>query len=152
MADDYTRVINVSATPAAAYRAVTREFDRWWTQATGIFGTAGDEASFRFDPVYWTMRAEVLIPGRNVVLACIDANHVHEGVLPPAAREEWLGTKLSWQIEPDGEHTRIAFTHEGLVPALACYAICRTGWDFFFGNSLKNYLDTGTGLPAGVRQ
>lgn len=152
MADDFTHVIRVCATPAAAYRAVTREFDNWWTHATNSFRAVGDEVSFRFDPVYWTMRAEALVPNRHVVLECIDANHIHEGVLPLSAREEWLGTRLRWQIEPCDSATRITFIHEGLVPALACYAICRSGWEHFFGNSLKSYLDTGAGQPARLQQ
>jgi len=37
--------------------------------------------------------------------------------------------------------------HEGLVPAIACYADCRKGWDFYITKSLQQLLDGGRGMP-----
>ncbi len=35
----------------------------------------------------------------------------------------------------------------GLVPTLECFEVCAQGWDYFFVNSLKQYLVTGEGSP-----
>lgn len=147
VADSYTREIIVSSTPGAAYRALTSEFDKWWTAGSGPVNSEGDTVTFKFDTTYWAMRATKLVPEKSVEFECIEAHHVHEG-LPASIRKEWEGTKLIWTIQQQGDKTKISFTHEGLVPSLDCYKICEIGWDHFFVNSLKNYLDTGEGYPG----
>jgi uncharacterized protein YndB with AHSA1/START domain len=147
MADQgFKREIIVSKEPGAVYRALTKEIDKWWTISADIVSEVGDHVTFRFDPTYWTMIVQELIPERLIVLECVEANHFHEG-MPLSIRDEWLGTKLRWEIAPHGEGTRITFIHEGLVPALECYEICKAGWEYFFVNSLKSYLETGVGQP-----
>lgn len=137
---DYMREIEVSNTPEAVYLALTEEFYKWWTAASHPFKAVGDSATFKFDTTYWTMRATKLEPGKCVELECIDAHHRHEG-LPESIREEWKGTTLKWNIFRRGDKTRISFVHNGLVPSLNCYEICETGWNYYFVNCLKEYLD-----------
>ncbi|MEN8136372.1 MAG: SRPBCC domain-containing protein [Thermodesulfobacteriota bacterium] len=151
VADSYTREIIVSNTPNAAYRALTSEFNKWWTDSSGSVTAIGDMVTFRFDQTYWTMRATKLMTNISVELACIEAHHVHEG-LPPTIRKEWEGTKLKWNIQQQGDNTKISFVHEGLVPSLDCYEICKMGWDHFFVNSLKKYLDNGAGNPGAIEE
>jgi hypothetical protein len=141
-ANSYTREILVSNTPSAAYRALTTEFDKWWTASSTPNTEVGDTVTFRFDPTYWTMRVTKLTTNQNVELKCIEAHHIHEG-LPESILKEWEGTILRWTIQPYRDHTKILFVHEGLVPSLDCYEICEQGWDYFFVDSLKNYLDHG---------
>ena len=145
-ADSYNREIIVSNTPDAAYRALTAEFNKWWTSNSGAVEAVGDITTFRFDTTHWTMRATKLVPGNHVEMVCTEAHHVHEG-LPPVIRREWEGTTLKWELQAQGDGTKISFVHDGLVPALNCYKICEAGWEHFFVNSLKRYLDTGAGDP-----
>ncbi len=84
-------------------------------------------------------------------LECIEAHHIHEG-LPESILNEWEGTKLIWQIQQEGENTKIMFTHDGLIPSLDCYDVCEAGWDHFFVNSLKGYLDNGEGNPDAAKE
>jgi hypothetical protein len=147
VANSYTREIVVSNTPSAAYRALTSEFDKWWTSSSRPVNAVGDTVTFKFDTTYWTMRATKLVHEKSVELECVEAHHVHEG-LPASIRKEWEGTELKWNIQQQGDETKISFIHEGLVPSLDCYEICEIGWDHFFVNSLKNYLDTGEGNPG----
>ena len=144
--NSYTREIIVSSTPRAAYRALTSEFDKWWTPSSSSITTVTDTVTFKFGPTYWTMRVTKLLPDEIIELECVDAHHFHEG-LPASILKEWEGTKLKWEIQHQGENTKIIFVHEGLIPSLACYDICEEGWDHFFVNSLKNYLDDGNGNP-----
>lgn len=143
---NYTREIIVSNTPGAAYQALTTTFDKWWTTSCNPITEAGDKITFRFGSTYWVMRANSLVPENSVELECIEAHHVHEG-LSSSILDEWQGTKLKWVIQKHGEKTRIVLVHDGLVPSLDCYKVCEQGWDYFFANSLKQYLDTGKGLP-----
>jgi len=92
------------------------------------------------------MRVSNLVPGKYVELECIKAHHVHDG-LPSTIRNEWQGTKLKWEIENQGKKTRILLVHEGLAPSLECFEVCELGWDYFFVQSLKQYLETGIGSP-----
>lgn len=146
MNDSYTREIIVSSTPEAAYLALTTGFNKWWTTGCNPISETGDKITFRFGPSYWVMRVNNLIPDNYLELECLEAHHVHEG-LPSSILNEWEGTRLKWEILEQGEKIKIVLVHEGLVPSLECYEVCEQGWDYFFVNSLKQYLDTGEGTP-----
>ena len=146
----YSESIIVSASPEAAYQALTEGFEHWWTKPEGVISANGDRSKFCFSPgdSYWTFEAKQLIPSSLVQLECVDAHHAHEG-LPASIEKEWLGTTAQWLIREDKDsgQTRIDFEHHGLSPELGCFDVCRAGWNFFFLESLKAYLDKGLGMP-----
>lgn len=144
----YAKTITVSAPVHSAYRALTEGFEHWWTKPDRNIVNTGDRAKFTFPPgaSFWTFEATRLLPDIYVELKCVDALHIHQG----QAKEielEWLGTKVIWRIEEIKSQTHIHFEHIGLNPDLLCYDICQAGWDFFFLESLKKYLDSGSGTP-----
>jgi len=147
-ADYYSRKIIVAATPEQAFQALTMGFEHWWTTPDQPITSVGDRAKFSFPPgvSYWTFEALTLSPSECVELKCIDAFHIHEGQ-PKEIETEWLNTKVVWKISVQDGNTNINFEHIGLNPSLLCYGICEAGWDFFFVDSLKAYLDTGSGKP-----
>jgi len=143
---NYQRDITVRASAPEVYRALTSGYDKWWTSPDHNFVKPGDQATFTFPPgeTFWTFEAEELDLDRKVVLRCVDACHLHEG-MPPAIEKEWIGSSLQFRIdEADGECI-IHFTHFGLVPGLHCFDVCEEGWDHFFVGSLKAYLNSGQG-------
>lgn len=143
--DSYCREIVVSAGPDAAYRELTE--GRWWTAPRGKSSSVGDTPVYDFGPTRWKMLIKELIPGKRVVWECIEARLVDKGI-PDRAREEWLGTTLIWEIEELSGGARVRFTHQGLVPALACYKSCSTYWDYFFLGRLQDYLNGRAGSPT----
>ncbi len=147
-AENYSRTITVTASPDEAFRALTVGFEHWWTKPDQPIIKVGDRAKFDFPPAisYWTFEATQLLQGECIELECTDALHIHEGQ-PRAIEREWLCTKTIWRIKARGENTDIHFEHVGLNPSLLCFGICEAGWDFFFVDSLKAYLDTGVGKP-----
>lgn len=145
----YERQIEVKADPELVFRALTKEIGQWWTPSDKEISAVNDVFTFRFDPTFWTMRVEQYVHGQLLTLKCIEANH-KDKKLPASIREEWLGTKLIWRLEKARDITKITFKHEGLGPQLDCFEICEAGWDYFFGNSLKSYIETGKGHPAKV--
>lgn len=147
-APNYTRTITVKNTPDAAYRALTGGIENWWTKPDTPLTSLGDRAKFSFPPgkSFWTFEATVLTPNERVEMRCVEALHLHEGQ-PKEIEKEWLGTRVIWEIIPNGDETDIRVEHMGLVPTLHCYEVCEAGWDLFFVASLKAYLDTGIGHP-----
>lgn len=140
--DSYSRTITVNTNPDIAFRALTREIDKWWGAVSNEVNAKVDTftAFFDEDATQWTFLITHFEPNSAVDMQCIDAEHVVEG-LPESIREEWLGTTLKWRLQEVESGTRINFTHEGLVAELGCYDTCVAGWDYFFVNSLQNYLN-----------
>lgn len=146
--ENYQKSIIVEAQASEAYRALTSGYSQWWTQCDGEFSKLGDRITFRFPPQvsYWTFEAKKLVADQYVELECVEAHHI---ILekPDASKTEWLGTTLHFKIVTAGNQVKIHLTHEGLSPQLDCFEICEAGWDHFFLNSLKKYLNTGVGEP-----
>jgi len=83
-----------------------------------------------------------MIPGSKVVW------HVTDCYLPfQEDKTEWKNTDVVFEIEENGEATKINFTHIGLVPQAECYQNCVKGWNQYFNGSLLNLLTTGKGQP-----
>ncbi|MEJ6392376.1 hypothetical protein V8J82_03860 [Gymnodinialimonas sp. 2305UL16-5] len=145
---NYKKSIDVAAEPAAAFEAVTRGVEHWWTRPDQPLVHLGDRAKFTFPPgvSYWTFELTGLDRPSQVEWTCVDALHIHEGQ-PKEIETEWLNTKVLWEISGQADGARIQLEHAGLTPQLLCYDICEAGWDLFFLDSLKTYLDTGQGAP-----
>ncbi len=146
--NDYKRTITVDASPDDVYRALTTGYANWWTTCNRDLNKVGDRIKFTFLPnvSYWTLEARILEPNRTVELDCVEAYHKITDK-PDAPETEWLGSTVRWKIELHADHTDIHFTHDGLTPELDFYDVCESGWDLFFVDSLKSYLDTGVGKP-----
>lgn len=146
--EHYRRSITVASAPDKAYWALTEGMHEWWTTPSAPMKAVGDRSTFAFPPgvSFWTFEAAVLEPAARVEMICVEALHRHDGK-PKEVETEWLGTRVVWRISANGTGADIAMEHRGLVPALHCYDICERGWDFFFAESLKAFLDTGTGKP-----
>ncbi|GAA0465538.1 hypothetical protein GCM10009096_02680 [Parasphingorhabdus litoris] len=145
---NYKRIITVEADARKAYWALTQGMHKWWTTPDAPMVTVGDRSTFSFPPGngYWTFEATILNPNQCVEMICVDALHLHEG-MPKEIETEWLDTRVRWDIHSKGDNTEIAIEHQGLIPQLHCYEICEAGWDMFFVESLKAYLNTGIGNP-----
>ena len=139
---DYRNSIQVVSNPEACFRAITQNMADWWSTTSAKFTEVGDEATVSFEgsPTQWTFRAEKLSSPDQIVLKCTQAVHIEVG-LPKAIREEWLGSKLTFDINENRDGSQIDFIHEGLGPQLICHDVCVVGWDHFFGNSLKDYVN-----------
>ncbi len=146
--DNYKRTITVDASLEDVYVALTTGYANWWTPCDREFNKVGDRIKFTFPPnvSYWTFEARILEPNRFVELRCVEAYHKISDK-PDASETEWLGSTVLWKIKSHAEQTKIHFTHYGLTPELDCYDVCESGWDMFFVDSLKSYLDTGVGKP-----
>ncbi len=60
--------------------------------------------------------------------------------------EEWIGTKVSWELRQEGDYTVILFKHQGWKEPVEFMHHCSTKWAVFL-MSLKSLLETGKGAP-----
>ena len=143
LAENYQAKIRVLASQDVSFQAIATQMDKWWTSTIeGGLERVGDKVTARFPPDYgyWTFKALVLRKSSRLEMICVDAHHRVEGQ-PEEIDQEWLGTKILWELEVVGDETEITMTHDGLTPKLNCWGICLDGWNHFFKFSLKAYLD-----------
>jgi uncharacterized protein YndB with AHSA1/START domain len=135
--DDFCSTKIFAAAPDAVFSALT-DIDAltgWWTPAGGGAG-AGETLCFLMGDQEVVMRVEEADrPSRACwnVLVC-----------EPAA--DWVGTSITFDLEPVGGGTELRFQHHGLNPGLECFEMCNAGWTHFLA-SLVDYVDRGAGSP-----
>lgn len=62
-------------------------------------------------------------------------------------QNEWVGTKVHFDISQEGNKTQLLFTHEGLVSEFECYDVCSPAWTHYVQDSLLPLITTGKGHP-----
>ena len=142
----YAKHLVLDATPAAVYSALTtpQGLRGWWSEDSDIATAVGATHTFRFGETRKELRIECLDADREVRWRCTGA-HIAAVRLPRP--DEWLGTEIAFRLAPSGiARTELDFDHVGLGPELACYDLCREGWDWYL-ESLRRLVETGRGTP-----
>jgi uncharacterized protein YndB with AHSA1/START domain len=125
-----------SSSPDDAYQALTtREgLSGWWTNTQGE-GDVGGALQFRFGAGGIDMKVLELQSPKRVLWQVVDGP------------QEWIGTKVSFDLKQEGDWTIILFKHEGWKEPVEFMHHCSTKWGIFL-ISLKSLLETGKGAPA----
>lgn len=146
---DIVHELRIAVPPEQVYEAVTTQkgVAGWWTTDCELQPEAGTQARFGFEDhsVVFTMVVDILEPPEAVHWDCVDGP------------EEWVGTKVAFRIEAErsgggdesgaGGASRVRFWHgnweyeDGLLPSSSFQ------WAMYL-DSLRRYLETGTGSPA----
>jgi uncharacterized protein YndB with AHSA1/START domain len=143
--DDFRSTKTFATAPNAVFSALT-DIDAltgWWTP-TGGGATAGETLRF-------------LMGDQEVVMSVDEAvrpSRVRWSVLVCEPAPDWVGTSITFDLEPVGAGTELRFHHHGLNPRLECFETCYAGWTHFLA-SLVDYVDRGAGrpnLPADVQR
>ncbi len=135
--DDFRSTTTFAAAPDAVFSALT-DIDAltgWWTPAGGDADVGG---TLRF-----------LMGDREVVMRVDEADRpsrVHWSVLVCEPAPDWVGTSITFDLEPVGAGTELRFRHHGLNPRLECFEACHAGWTRYLA-SLVDYVDRGAGSP-----
>ena len=146
MSDSLTWTFRVDESARRAYDAIN-DVRGWWSDSiTGPTDQLGGEFSYWVPGIHYTkFRVTELVPGRRVAWRVLDS-----WLAFPDDKQEWTGTKVDFEIsELDGQ-TRVRFTHEGLVPEVECYDVCRVAWGGYVTGSLRDLITTGTGRPNSI--
>jgi uncharacterized protein YndB with AHSA1/START domain len=137
MPDILHRIGVKSSSPAAVYRALatTEGLSAWWTNDTEGDSRPGGLIRFRFGPPGgFDMKVLDLQDGRRVLWEVVDGP------------QEWIGTRVSFELQEDGDYTIVLFRHQGWQEAGVLMHHCSTKWATFL-MSLKSLLETGAGAP-----
>lgn len=129
----------IAATPERVWTALTNpdEITRWWSNEAHITLEVGTLAEFRFSPPAGTLQFEVVELEQGKQMSWIS----RQG--PP----QWIGTIVTWYIEPFQSGVNLVFRHEGFAQVDKAYEGTQGNWRYFL-DSLKSYLETGKGTPG----
>jgi uncharacterized protein YndB with AHSA1/START domain len=136
-----SKAVDIHATPDVVYRAVSTEngLRGWWCKNVTLEDGPGGILTLRF-PSGHVARIR-LAKGKA-------SSRVEWDVLGHNAMPEWIGTKLVFAIEQNGQKSsRLQFQHSGLDPGCECYGACNDAWGYLMG-SLKALLENGKGTPV----
>ena len=125
-----------SSSPDDVYRKLTtlQGLSGWWTTDTRGESKAGGVLQFRFGAGGFDMKVLELQPARRVLWEVVDGP------------EEWMGTRISFDLDQQGDWTILLFKHEGWKEPVEFMHHCSTKWAVFL-LSLKSLLETGKGAP-----
>jgi hypothetical protein len=141
----YTTSIVVDKPPATAFNAI-KDFRAWWSEEIeGKTDELNETFFYHYKDVHLSkIKLIEVIPDKKLVYQVVDNqfNFTKD-------KTEWIGTKLIFDLMPEGDSTRIVFTHEGLVPEYECYNVCHDAWTSYIQGSLKSLITTGKGKPNG---
>jgi uncharacterized protein YndB with AHSA1/START domain len=137
MVDILHRIGVKASSPEEVYNALTTisGLADWWTTDTRGQSAVGGVLEFRFPVGGFDMEVLELRPLERVSWRVIDGP------------EEWIGTRINWDLHQNGEHTIVLFTHQGWKEPVEFMYHCSTKWGSFL-MSLKSLVETGTGAPA----
>lgn len=134
---DILHRVGIKASPAETYKALATlpGLAGWWTTDTRGATEVGRVIAFRFgDRGGFDMKVLELDRARRVLW------QVAEG---PA---EWVGTKVSFDLAPEGNATLVRFKHAGWREPSDFMHHCSTKWATFL-LSLKSLIEGGKGAP-----
>jgi hypothetical protein len=136
MVDILHKVGIKSSSQNDVYRALTtlEGLSAWWTDNTQGESKVGAVLKFRFGAGGFDMKVLELHPGRHVLWEVV------------AGPEEWIGTKISFDLKQQGDWTIVLFKHQGWREPVEFMHHCSTKWGVFL-LSLKSVLETGKGAP-----
>jgi uncharacterized protein YndB with AHSA1/START domain len=123
-----------STSPDDVYKALTTVdgLSGWWTTNTRGENKVGGVLQFRFGAGGFDMKVLELDPARRVLWQVVDGP------------EEWIGTKVDFDLDQRDDWTIILFKHEGWRQPVEFMHHCSTKWAVFL-LSLKSLLETGKG-------
>jgi hypothetical protein len=144
---DFTLTLLTDQSPQEVFRAI-RSVREWWTgyydeSFIGNTTQLNDEFSFHAGggAHYSRQKLVELIPNERVVWLITD------GVLSfVEKKDEWIGTKVIFEISKKGDKTQLRFTHKGLSPEIECYDSCAPAWTQYLRDKLLPLINVGQGI------
>jgi uncharacterized protein YndB with AHSA1/START domain len=139
---DILHRVGIKSSPDDVYKALTaREgLANWWTNNTQGESKVGGLLKFRFsvngtEIGGFDMKVLELQPTKRVLWQVV------------GGPEEWIGTKVSWELKQEGEYTIVLFRHQDWKEPVEFMYHCSTKWAIFL-MSLKSLVETGKGAPS----
>jgi hypothetical protein len=136
---DFTTTIVVDQTPNEIFNAINNPKAWWSGEITGNTDKLNDEFTYRYKEFHISKQRIIeMIPDEKVVWLVTESqlNFVED-------KREWNGTKISFEISPQGDKTQLRFTHLGLIPEVECFDSCSNAWSELIQQGLFSLITTG---------
>jgi hypothetical protein len=136
MVDILHKVGIKTSSPDHAYKALStiEGLSGWWTDDTQGQTKVDGVLKFRFGAGGFDMKVLELDSAKRVLWQVVDGP------------EEWIGTRIGFDLRQEGDWTIILFKHEDWKESVEFMHHCSTKWGVFL-LSLKSLLETGKGAP-----
>ena len=139
---DILHRVGIKSSSNEVYKALTARdsLAAWWTNNTQGESKVGGSLKFRFSANGaeiggFDMKVLELQPARRVLWEVV------------GGPEEWIGTKISWELRQEGEYSIVLFKHQDWREPGEFMHHCSTKWATFL-MSLKSLVETGKGAPS----
>ncbi|MEO8853305.1 MAG: SRPBCC domain-containing protein [Ginsengibacter sp.] len=140
---NFTATFLVDQTPTDVFNSINNVRGWWSEEVEGNTQKLNDEFDYHYQDVHrCKMRIIESVRGKKVVWLCKDNYFSFT-----KDKNEWIGTRIIFEISEQGNKTQLHFTHEGLVPEYECYNACVNGWTQYITLSLPALINTGKGQP-----
>src|SRR5580765_2802238 len=140
---DFTATIEVTKSPQYVFDRI-KEIPKWWTRDfEGSSTNLNDEFVISHSDLHYSKQKLIeVIPNKKLVWLVTDSklDWLKDD------KEEWTNTKMIFEIATKENKTVLHFTHQGLVPAKACYVRCAEGWNMVIMDHLFRLIIDGKSI------
>lgn len=142
----FTATIVVEQSTAQAFNAI-KNVRAWWSEEIeGVTDQLNEVFFYHYKDIHLCkIKLIEMTPDKKLVYQVVDNqfNFTKD-------KNEWINTKLIFDLTEEEGKTKVQFTHEGLVPEYECYPVCFDAWTGYITKSLHNLITTGKGSPNPV--
>lgn len=140
---DFQCSFSVTKEPEIVYQSIVN-FRGWWSEEIeGITDILNETFFYHYQDVHrCTIRMIEDVPFKKIVYQVLE-NHFSF----VKDQDDWVDSKLIFEIESKNGNTGVFFKHEGLTPENECYPVCHEAWTGYIEGSLKDLITTGKGRP-----
>jgi len=120
----------------------------WWTpNLGGSTHRLNDEFEVRFGDVHYSKQKLTEVEKNKKVVWLVTDSKLSF----VKNKNEWVNTRIIFEIAKAGGKTHVVFTHQGLVQDVECYNACTDAWSGYILGSLRNLIMTRKGQMSTIK-
>jgi uncharacterized protein YndB with AHSA1/START domain len=138
---DILQDLFIDAAPASVFDAVSTAagLTRWWADTCDGSPAVGSAYAFGFGPEYqWRAQVTQCAPATAFALTFTQAD------------TDWTGTRVTFDLVPEGSGTQLRFAHGGWPEANAHFRVSAHCWALYL-RLLRRYVERGETVPYAMR-
>jgi hypothetical protein len=136
--ENYTVAIKASKSPVEVFKHLINDVAEFWPEELeGECAKLNDEFIFRTGDSHYSKNKVIeLVPGKKLVWLVIESIRKTDNF-------EWTGTKMIFELAPEGNNTLLKFTYDGVVPENESGRLAQI-CDFVIKEKLYNLIESFT--------